>query len=171
MPTEKSGLRHETTIFVASLTSDLQEHLHDVYERSTASEYTTINFQQLSSEKEQRNGLEVYQQVLVEVLWLSFSNTLLVSSQSTFGGLAQGYGALTSWFIENRDNEKKPCQRGQTSDGCFMIPDFNYRCPYMEKNGQPIMDFIPYIKPCLQIDCHGMQLVNVLRNTSELAAR
>jgi xyloglucan fucosyltransferase len=165
---QASSLGHETTIFIASLTSDLQEHLRGFYERSAEFEHTKISFQQLSSEKEQRFGLEVYQQVLVEVLRLSFSHTLLLSPASTFGGLGQAYGALTSWFIETRDDVRTPCQRGQTSDACFQTPDHSYRCPYETERtvGKSIIDIVPYIKPCLQIDARGMQLMDGLKNAS-----
>ncbi|KAG0604240.1 hypothetical protein M758_10G155900 [Ceratodon purpureus] len=168
VPVERSSLvgHHETTIFIASLTSDLQEHLQGFYERNPESQYTKISFQQLSSEKEQRSGIEVYQQVLVEILWLSFSHTLLVSPASTFGGLGQAYGALTSWFIEMRDDVMVPCQRGQTSDGCFQTPHHSYSCPYETvRNGKPIFDFVPYIKSCREIDAGGLQLIDGLKNT------
>lgn len=168
VPAERSTrVGHETTIFIASLTSDLQMHLQGFYQRNTESRYTKISFQQLSSEKVQRFGIEVYQEALVEILWLSFSHTLLVSPSSTFGGLGEAYGALTSWFIEMRDDVMTPCQRGQTPDGCFQTPDHSYRCPYeTERLGKSIFDFVPYIKPCMEIDARGMQLIDGLKNTS-----
>lgn len=155
--------QHEptTTIFVASLTSDLREHLRGVYNRST-SLFPNLEFQQLSNEKQQRFGPEVYDQVLVEVLWLSLSHTLLVSPQSTFGGLAQAYGALTPWFIESRDDVATPCQYAQTVDNCYQIPDQSYRCPYDTHlpMGKAIGEVVPYIKLCLAIDNYrGLQLV------------
>lgn len=174
IPTErpKTTLRHETTIFITSLTSDLQEHLRGVYDRSTVDLSATINFLQLSNEQEQRNGLEVYQQVLVEVLRLSLSHTLLVSPSSTFGGLAHAYGALTPWFIEMRDDVRTPCQRGQTTDGCFQTPQLAFTCPYEPQHeGKPIPDYVPYIRPCLPIDARGMQLTAAERNTTAVTVR
>lgn len=159
---------HQTTIFLASLTFDLLEHLRGVYNRSTSS-FPNLIFQQLSNEKEQRFGPEVYDQVLVEVLWLSLSHTLLVSPKSTFGGLAQAYGALTPWFIESRDDVTTPCQFAQTVDNCYQIPDQSYHCPYdsKDKMGKGIVDAVPYIKHCLPIDSNrGLQLVDGLHNTS-----
>lgn len=153
---------HQTTIFLASLTSDLQEHLRGVYNRTTSS-FPNLDFLQLSNEKEQRFGPDVYDQVLVEVLWLSLSHTLLLSPQSTFGGLAQAYGALTPWFIEARDDVTTPCQYAQTVDNCYQIPDHSYRCPYDSntKMGKGIEEVVPYIKHCLAIDSGGgLQLVH-----------
>lgn len=168
IPTEQTTLHHQTTIFVASLTSDLQGHLRGVYNRSTSS-FPNLHFQQLSSEKEQRFGPDVYDQVLVEVLWLSLSHTLLISGKSTFGGLAQAYGALTPWFIESRDEVTTPCQYAQTVDTCYQIPEKGYRCPYdsKEEMWKSIGEVVPYIKDCLAIDAEqGLQLVH---NASQTA--
>jgi hypothetical protein len=42
---QASSLGHETTIFIASLTSDLQEHLCKVYKPRSEFGYTKISFQ------------------------------------------------------------------------------------------------------------------------------
>lgn len=155
----------QATLFVTSLTTTLHNHLWKTYIRNTSSGDTNIQLMQLSHEEMQRDGpKEVYARALLEVIHLSLSQTLLVTPRSTFGGLAQAYGALRPWFIETREDTIAPCIRAQTVDVCYQIPDVDYKCPYEPRiDMKHIMDFVPYIKYCLDVDVgrSGIQLVGL----------
>lgn len=157
----------QATLLVTSLTTTLHNHLWKTYIRNTSSNDTNNNIQlmQLSNEGMQRDGpQEVYARALLEVIHLSLSQTLLVTPRSTFGGLAQAYGALRPWFIETREDTITPCIRAQTVDVCYQIPDVDYKCPYEPGiDMKHIMDFVPYIKYCLDVDVgrSGIQLVSL----------
>lgn len=156
----------QATLFVTSLTTTLHNHLWKTYiHRNTSSDDANIQLMQLSNEGMQRDGpKEVYVRALLEVIHLSLSQTLLVTPRSTFGGLAQAYGALRPWFIETREDAIVPCIRAQTVDVCYQIPDVDYKCPYEPGiDMKHIMDFVPYIKYCLDVDVgrSGIQLVSL----------
>lgn len=152
----------QATLFVTSLTTVLHDHLWKTYIRNTSS---TIQLMQLSNEGMQRDGpKEIYSRALLEVIHLSLSQTLLITPRSTFGGLAQAYGAHRPWFIETREDAIMPCVRAQTVDVCYQIPDIDYKCPYEPGiDMKHIMDFVPYIKYCLDVDVgrSGIQLVSL----------
>lgn len=158
--------RQRVTIFIASLTTGLHEKLSTTYIGNSTND--TIKVIQLTHEEEQRAGAEVYNRALLEVIRLSLSKTLMITPKSTFGGLAQAYGGITPWFIETRSESVVPCVLAQTSDVCYQIPDVDYKCPFEPHiNMKHIMDFIPYIKWCLDIDVghSGIQLVSRINKT------
>ncbi|CAM6034972.1 unnamed protein product [Sphagnum compactum] len=158
-----------TSIFITSLFSDLYDHLTQLYNRNLPPSGEHIGIIQLTHSNIQGTGVEEDIQALAEVMCLSFSDHLLVSPLSTFGGLAQAYGALTPWFLEFReDSNLPPCVRGHTVDPCYQDPEFAYFCPHdrskFKLTRRNITVFVPYIHKCPSTDTpNGLQLITTPR--------
>lgn len=152
------------SVFVASLFEGVKNYLISTYGRYPTASGERVKVVQLSHEGEQKFGVEIFQEALAEIVTLSFSDALFVTPQSTFSGVAQGYGGLLPWFIEFRESEfgkvRAPCTRGQTVDVCFQVPfDYTFRCPYDAVNGYEISHLFPDIQRCLDADTPGLQLI------------
>lgn len=155
---------HTTSVFVASLFEGVKKNLSATFGRYPTATGERVEVVQLSSEGEQKYGVEIFQEALAEIVTLSFSDHLMVTPQSTFSGVAQGYGGLVSWFIEFREEglqpSAPPCTRGQSVDVCFQVPyDYTFRCPYDAVNNFEISRVYPDIQRCLDADTPGLQLI------------
>lgn len=139
-----------TTIFVTSLYQSLKTRLTKKYIRSSLETGDAIGVIQLTHENKQDFGVEIDRQALTEILCLSLSDHLILTPQSTFGALAQGYGALVPLFIDLRIEAVSPCVRAQTAETCYQIPaSKNYTCPHdVNLNGKLFSDVVPYISDC-----------------------
>ncbi|KAG6543810.1 hypothetical protein Mapa_014650 [Marchantia paleacea] len=164
--TARSGHQHSriTKVFIASLLPDVHDYLNQKYLRQKTLGAIGVGLVQLTHESSQRTGIEVDSEALVEILCLSFSDHILVTPQSTFGGVAQAYGALKPWFINyDRDPSITPsvnCQRGQSVDVCFQRGPRGYDCKHdAGLKGHNLFDDLPYIQPCLDIDTSGIQII------------
>ncbi|KAL2622139.1 hypothetical protein R1flu_002344 [Riccia fluitans] len=160
--------KFELKVFVASLFSGFVDFANESYVSHPKMNGEEVTLVQLSHERTQLYGLDVDRQLLVEVFMLSFSDNLVVTPRSTFGGLAQAYGNLVPWFVEFRNDEpgaieRAPCQRAQTVDVCYQEADQVYSCPYDPSVDQKrIYDVVPYIQKCLGIDAlDGLQLITM----------
>ncbi|BBN17007.1 xyloglucan fucosyltransferase [Marchantia polymorpha subsp. ruderalis] len=164
--TARSGHQHSriTKVFIASLLPDVHDYLNQRYLRQRTVGEVAVGLVQLTHESSQRTGVEVDSEALVEMLCLSFSDHLLVTPQSTFGGVAQAYGALKPWFINyDRDPSIPPsvnCQRGQSVDVCYQGGPRGYDCKHDPGlKGHNLFDDLPYLQPCLGIDTSGIQII------------
>ncbi|BBN01280.1 xyloglucan fucosyltransferase [Marchantia polymorpha subsp. ruderalis] len=152
-------------VLIASLFLGLHDSLNEIYLRH---EITTtkevVGIIQLTHEKIQGTGVEVDSQAFVEIISLSMSDVLVVTPQSTFGGLAQAYGGLVPWFIEfaKKKGEPDQCERGMGIEPCYLGANIHYDCKYDAPGTQDIPDLLPYLRSCLFIDVgsgYGMQMV------------
>ncbi|KAG0557739.1 hypothetical protein KC19_11G173200 [Ceratodon purpureus] len=152
--------RYQTSVFIASLYPSLHDSLGETYIRNPP-EMEDVSIIQVTRGKEQHFNDEEDKQALAEIISLSFADYLFVTPLSTFGGMAQGYGALLPWFIDNRPTSEGSCQRAQTVDVCYQLPQFIYNCPYEpDLDKQWVMSKVPYLKDCLPLDAkYGMQLI------------
>lgn len=153
-----------TTILVTSLFPDLRDYLSELYHRNPPPTGDTVGIFQLSKGEVQKFGVEEDTQALTEVICLSFSDNLLVTPLSTFGGMAQAYGALKPYFLEYRsENNLPPCEQGYSIDPCNQDPEMVYICPHDRRvDGKQITDVVRSIRPCPAIDTlHGVQLVTI----------
>ncbi|KAG0601939.1 hypothetical protein M758_11G149500 [Ceratodon purpureus] len=158
-----------TTIFVTSLFPDLRDYLSEVYHRNPPAT-SAVGIYQLSHGAVQKFGLEEDIQALAEVMCLSFSDELFVTPLSTFGSMAQAYGALTPYFLEYRNNSSlPPCERGHTIDPCHQDPEMAYICPHdRDFHGKVITEVVSSIRACPVIDTpHGVQLVTIDRSFTD----
>ncbi|KAG6548737.1 hypothetical protein Mapa_009747 [Marchantia paleacea] len=154
--------RNVVMVFIACLYTGLHDHLTRLYLRHPSERGESVGLVQVTHEDRQEFGVEVDRQALAEVMCLSFSDDLFVTPISTYGGVAQAYGALNPWFIEIRPNVDKPCTRGVSVDICYQGGLEKYTCPYdAEVNGQPISHVVPYLKKCIPEDYArgGVQLI------------
>lgn len=152
----KSGKKEVTTrVLVTSLHTALTEELLRMYEK------TTVKVTQLSHRERQGFSTDDDHMAMVEILLLSFVDELLVTPLSTFGGLAQAYGAIIPWFVEVKRN-KGSCVRAQTVDLCYQTSHAKYDCPHESNlHRKKIPDIVPYLRRCLPIEeSDGVQLVS-----------
>jgi hypothetical protein len=84
------------TLLHTALYEDLPQHYlkHDTVTGDVVQE------SQISHQGEQSFNASRDAQALVEILQLSFVDDLIATPFSTFGRLAQAYGALQPWFFE-----------------------------------------------------------------------
>lgn len=152
--------RYQTSVFIASLYPALHDHLSELYSRNPP-EMEDVAVVQVTRGKEQHFNLEEDKQSLAEIVSLSFADYLLVTPLSTFGGLAQGYGGLLPWFIDNRPTSELACVRAQTVDTCYQLPQFVYSCPHdPDLDKQWVLSKVGFLKDCLPVDAkYGMQLI------------
>ncbi|KAG6548738.1 hypothetical protein Mapa_009748 [Marchantia paleacea] len=154
--------RNVVMVFIACLYTGLHDHLTRLYLRHPSSRGESIGLVQVTHEDRQEFGVEVDREALAEVMCLSFSDDLFVTPISTYGGMAQAYGALNPWFIEIRPRANKTCTRGVSVDICYQGGLEKYACPYdADVNGQPISHVVPYLKKCIPEDYArgGVQLI------------
>lgn len=139
-----------TTIFIASLYQSLRNRFTKEFISATLETGDAVGLVQLSHEDEQFFGVEVDRQALTEILCLSLTDHLILTPQSTFGALAQGYGGIVPWFIDLRPHTPTPCVRAQSSETCFQIPATKlYTCAHdVSVNGQFMTDVVPYLSDC-----------------------
>lgn len=155
-----SNSRYQTSVFITSLYPSLHDFLGERYIRNPP-EKEDVAIVQVTRGKEQHFNDEEDKQALTEILSLSFADYLFVTPLSTFGGLAQGYGGLLPWFIDNRPSSELNCVRAQTVDTCYQLPHFVYNCPYEPAiNKQWILSKVAFLKDCLPVDAqYGIQLI------------
>lgn len=152
---------HNTTIFVTSLFPDLRDFLSKLY--------PTSQIFQLSQGMVQKFGLEEDVQAFSEVMCLSFSDDLFVTPLSTFGSMAQAYGALRPYFLEFRNSTLlPPCERGASVDPCHQDAQMAYVCPLdRDVDGKVITELVGAIRACPVIDTpRGVQLVTTSNETA-----
>jgi xyloglucan fucosyltransferase len=154
-----------TTIFITSLYQELFNRLTQDYVRAALETGDAVGLVQLTHENKQYFGMEVDRQALVETLCLSLTDHLILTPQSTFGALAQGYGGLVPWLIDLRPDTPTPCVRALSAEACFQVPATKmYTCPHdVTVNGQLMTDVVPYLT-----DCHLVEKPAVKINGADL---
>ncbi|CAK9867831.1 unnamed protein product [Sphagnum jensenii] len=154
-----------TTIFITSLFQGLYDFMTEAFTRNPPATGEAIGLIQLTHDNTQTFSLEEDVQALTEIICLSLSDHLFVTPFSTFGGLAQGYGALTPWFIDIQKDSKSDCVRAQSMDTCYQLAANTFTCPYdVDLDGRSVFDVVPYIKNCLDVDVpNGLQLITANR--------
>lgn len=159
-----------TKVFIASLYRGLRDYLKGVYPDAQPVRGEDVEVIQVSNNEEQKLSKEEDIQAFVEILLLSLSDQLLVTPSSTFGSIAQGYGALVPWFIETREDKDgvayKSCERAQSVDICHQFTKTVYECPHDPSvDTKPIFDNEPSLKKCLDIDHDaGIQLISTFQS-------
>ncbi|BBN14310.1 xyloglucan fucosyltransferase [Marchantia polymorpha subsp. ruderalis] len=146
-------------VFIASLKHGLYEHVNNIYLNNpiTASGEDVSLVQLTSSQRQRLNNVDEDVEAFAEILLLSFSDQLLVTPISTFGGLAQAYGALVPYFIEYRDDfpngtRRDVCRRGETVDVAMQGPGVGWSCRLDPVQGGNLMERAPYVRPVLDIE-------------------
>jgi xyloglucan fucosyltransferase len=167
---DKHPATSSTKVFIASLYRGLRDYLKSVYQDAHTVSGEGVDVIQVSSNEDQRLSKEEDIQAFLEIMLLSLSDQLLVTPSSTFGSIAQGYGALVPWFIEIREDEPdrilQACERAQSVDICHQHTETVYDCPYdPSMNTRPVFDNQPSLKKCLAIDHDsGIQLISTFQS-------
>ncbi|KAG6557876.1 hypothetical protein Mapa_000644 [Marchantia paleacea] len=146
-------------VFIASLLRGLYEHMNKIYLNNpvTASGEDVSLVQLTSSQRQRLNNVEEDVQAFAEILLLSFSDQLLVTPISTFGGIAQAYGALVPYFIEYREDfpngtRRDACQRGETVDVAMQGPSVGWSCRLDPVQAGNLTERASYVRPVLDIE-------------------
>jgi len=168
--TETAPLR--TTVFIASLYDSFEKSLTLDYLRNPPANGEKVTVVQLTQKFEQGWTVEEDAQALVEIILLSFSDDIIVTPMSTFGGVAHAYGALVPWFVQTPpwfvdhpddygEPTGPPCIRGQTIDTCQHVPQKKFECRHDPHfNDISVVDLVPYLRECLVEDvASGIQLI------------
>ncbi|KAL2611295.1 hypothetical protein R1flu_022987 [Riccia fluitans] len=152
-------------VLIASLYLDLNDHLSEIYLRHQTLTGESVGLVQLTHDDEQRWGLEPDTQALVEIILLSLSDTILVTPRSTFGGVAQAYGALRPYIIEHSCQEGGSCVHSDSADTCFQDVATNFTFPHDSSlDGKEVSDVVPYIQKCMTVDSfNGLHLITTGR--------
>ncbi|CAM6043324.1 unnamed protein product [Sphagnum compactum] len=160
------------TVFIASLHNSFEKSLTMDYLQNPPANGENVTIVQLSKKLSQGYSVQDDAQAMVEMILLSFSDDIIVTPMSTFGGVAHAYGALRPWFVqippwyvENPNNISEPtgppCVRAQTIDTCSHLPEKQFDCPHdPELHGRFVTDLTPSLKDCLVEDVRtGIQLI------------
>lgn len=143
-----------TTLFITSLYQSLFNRFTQDFVRVALQSGDAVGLVQLTHENMQNFGVEVDRQALTEILCLSLTDYLILTPQSTFGALAQGYGGLVPWFVDLRPETSTPCVRAQSSETCYQIPATKmFTCPHdVGVNGKLMTDVVPYLSDCQMVE-------------------
>jgi xyloglucan fucosyltransferase len=166
------------TVFIASLHNSFEKSLTMEYLQNPPANGENVTIVQLSQKLSQGYSVQDDAQAMVEMILLSFSDDIIVTPMSTFGGVAHAYGALRPWFVQippwfvdNPDNVSEPdgppCVRAQTIDTCSHLPEKQFDCPHdPELHGRFVTDLTPSLKDCLVEDVRtGIQLITSTRQS------
>lgn len=150
-------------VFVASLHRALSEELLERYTKHETINGNIVRVAQLTNRETQQFSVNEDNIAMVEIILLSLVDDLLVTPLSTFGGLAQAYGAIIPWFLEVKSRwGSTSCVRAQTADICYQKAKSHYNCRHDSDAGwKAIQNVVPYIRTCLPIEeSDGVQLVS-----------
>lgn len=138
-----------TTVFIASLHSDLRQLMSEFYLRSQTTTGEAVGVVQITSRVEQWSVVEEDTEALVEMLLLSVSDSLLITPVSAFGGMGEAFGGLTPWLVRVTPGDGVSCERAQTVDPCMQDGYLGYDCP----NDPPSPpEWTGLVGDCLTID-------------------
>ncbi|CAM6100092.1 unnamed protein product [Calypogeia fissa] len=152
--------RNTSKVFIASLFPGLHDYLSEIYVKRMTATGDGLGLVQLTHESEAQHFGSEDVEAFVEIICLSLSDALLVTPVSTFGGLAQAYGALRPWFINVDDDGGPACARAKSVDVCFDQAAETFICPHdPDVHGLSVLDSVPYMQKCLKKESMGMQLV------------
>jgi xyloglucan fucosyltransferase len=141
-------------VLVTSLYLGISDVLSRMYMENSTADGSLVSVMQPTHENIQFYGVDVNMQAYTEILLLSFSDNLLVTPISTFGGSAQAYGALSPWFIEHREQKNlSSCQYSQTVEVCNQYTGIHFDCKYDQELGNKLFtEVVPDMEDCPQIE-------------------
>ncbi|KAK4752935.1 hypothetical protein SAY87_021733 [Trapa incisa] len=147
-------------VLVTSLSLGYSEHIRDLYWENPTTTGEVVSVFQPSHEEHQQTEKQMHnQKAWSEMYLLSLMDTLVTSSWSTFGYVAQGLGGLRPWILykpENRTAPDPPCQRAMSMEPCFHAPPF-YDCK--AKRGIDTGELVPHVRHCEDMSW-GLKLIN-----------
>lgn len=147
-------------VLVTSLNSGYYENLRNMYWEHPTVTGDVVGFFQPSHEEYQQTEKKLHnRKAWAEMYLLSLSDTLITSSWSTFGYVAQALGGLKPWILmkpENYTVPNPPCRRAMSMEPCFHSPPF-YDCK--AKKGIDTGTLVPHIRHCEDISW-GLKVVN-----------
>lgn len=147
-------------VLVTSLSSGYFELIRDLYWENPTITGEVVSVFQPSHEEYQQTEKQMHnQKAWSEMYLLSLMDTLVTSSWSTFGYVAQGLGGLRPWILykpENQTAPDPPCQRAMSMEPCFHAPPF-YDCK--AKRGVDTGELVPHVRHCEDMSW-GLKLID-----------
>lgn len=149
-----------TAIFVASLQREYYEKLKEVYAEKGAEDGTLVTVHTMATEGLENVSYDQSVKAYVDMLLLSFSDSLLTSGWSTFGYVAQGLGAVLPHIVNTDIEQPQSCDVGQSVEPCTHYPHFS-SCPMTSSNESSEHGewMRKHLRPC-QDQPAGIQLVS-----------
>ncbi|KAL3008258.1 hypothetical protein AAZX31_07G021200 [Glycine max] len=140
-----AGKNHSVkAVLVASLHREYGDNLRSMYLKKATVSGEVIEVYQPSHEEHQKfNDNKHNLKAWIDMYLISLSESLVTTSLSTFGYVAQGLGNLKPWLLYrlvNNDTHFPSCERDFSSE------------PY-------VVSSFPYLRECKDY-CYGLKLVN-----------
>lgn len=153
-------VKRSKAVLMTSLSAGYFETIRNMYWEHPTVNGETIAVCQPSHEEYQQMEKQMHNmKAWAEMYLLSLSDSLVTSSWSTFGYVAQGLGGLRPWILvkpENRTKPDPPCGRAMSMDPCFHAPPF-YDCK--AKRGIDTGALVPHVRHCEDMSW-GLKLVD-----------
>ncbi|ONK60866.1 uncharacterized protein A4U43_C08F23530 [Asparagus officinalis] len=158
--TPTTPVKRSKAVLMTSLSSGYFETIRNMYWENPTFNGEIVSVYQPSHEEYQQTEKQMHNmKAWAEMYLLSFSDSLVTSSWSTFGYVAQGLGGLKPWILvkpENRTTPDPPCGRAMSMDPCFHAPPF-YDCK--AKRGIDTGALVPHVRHCEDMSW-GLKLVD-----------
>ncbi|KAF9623687.1 hypothetical protein IFM89_003832 [Coptis chinensis] len=155
-----SGNRKSKAVLMTSLSSGYFEMVRNMYWENPTVTGEVIGVYQPSNEEYQQTEKKTHnRKAWAEMYLLSLTDSLITSSWSTFGYVAQGLGGLKPWILykpENSTAPDPPCSRAMSMEPCFHAPPF-YDCK--AKTGIDTGAIVPHVRHCEDMSW-GLKLVD-----------
>ncbi|XP_012088037.1 galactoside 2-alpha-L-fucosyltransferase isoform X2 [Jatropha curcas] len=147
-------------VLVTSLNSGYSENLRNMYWEYPTRTGEVVGVYQPSHEEYQQTEKYIHnRKAWAEMYLLSLTDTLVTSSWSTFGYVAQGLGGLRPWILYKPENETAPdppCRRAISMEPCFHAPPY-YDCK--AKRGTDTGALVPHVRHCEDMNW-GLKVVD-----------
>ncbi|CAM6103149.1 unnamed protein product [Calypogeia fissa] len=124
----ESSRENGLTIFVASLQRGYYEQLKADYAENGAENGTLVTVYTMAAEGQEDRTYDQSVSAFIDIMLLSFSDSLGTSAWSTFGYVAQGLGAVHPHIVTTDTALPDSCNRGQSIEPCCQYPMLSM-CP------------------------------------------
>lgn len=149
------GKESSVAVVVASLQQAYYERVKGFYLNGPTENSAYVSVHTPSHEGQQKESFEHDKKAWADIYLLSLSDTLVTSSWSTFGYIAQGLSGVTPWILtktklsttaEETIHVNGPCRRGASLEPCF------HAAPLVDCDakhwGQDPGKVLPFVKHC-----------------------
>ncbi|OEL26860.1 Galactoside 2-alpha-L-fucosyltransferase [Dichanthelium oligosanthes] len=151
-----------TAVLITSLRPWYYERIKGMYWDHATATGEDVSVHQPSHEGQQQFGKKWHDgRAWAEMYLLSLCDVLVTSGWSTFGYVAQGFGAVRPWVLHKQPENltsapDPPCFRDVSMEPCFHAPHV-YDCK--RKRGLDTGEVLPHVRHCQDVSW-GLKLVD-----------